>query len=140
MLVASSGPLFVTEIVNVTTSVSAGVAFPLDNIFTVCKSVTPTAVPPLLPSVPSSVSLAGLPSFSSALTEAVLLNAPGPSMVAVTVIVTSLAGLPAAMLGMVQGKPVQPPPLTLVIVRLLGVSATTTLFAVSGPSLDTTKV
>ncbi len=98
-------------------------------------SATAAATAPSL-----SVSFAALLSVSSALTEAALSNAPPPSMVAVTVMVTSLAGVPDAILGMVHGKPVHPPPLTVCIVKLVGVSLTTTLLAVSGPALLTTKV
>ena len=54
-------------------------------------------------------------------------------MVASTVIVT--AGSPLAKLGIVQGNAVHPPPVTLIMVRLSGVSVTTMFVAVLGPVL-----
>ena len=100
-------------------------------------SATPAAVPSLLPSVPSSILFATIGSVSSAATLAVFEKAPTASIVAITVMVTSLAGLPLAIFPIVHGKEVHPPPLTDVIVKFVGVSVTTTLFAVSGPTLET---
>ena len=67
------------------------------------------------------------------------MNAPGLSIVAVTIIVTSFAGEPAAILDIVQGKVVQPPA-TLVMVKLEGESVTETFVAVSVPKLLITIV
>ena len=94
------------------------------------KTATP-ALPVL------SKSLVAFGSSSSALTPDELSKAPTALIVACTVIVTSLAGLPLAILPIVHGKEVHPPPLTEVIVKFVGVSVTTTLFAVSGPTLET---
>ena len=135
--VAVSGPLLRTVIVKVTVSPSNGVSSPELSVLVVTKSATPTAVPelPVL-----SVLFPGVGSVSFAETVAILSNVPGPSIVAVTVMVTSVAGEPAAILEMVHGKDVHPPPLTPVIVKLVGVSETTTSVAESVPLLDTTKV
>src|SRR5829696_8237686 len=98
------------------------------------RSARPPAAP-LLPVL--SVLFDGLGSGSVAFAVAALSNAPMAAMVAVTVIVT-LA--PGASDGIVHGSAAQPPPLTLVIVRLLGVSVTCTLVAVLGPALPTSSV
>ncbi len=82
--------------------------------------------------------MAVLLSISSALTETILVNAPGPSIVAVTVSVTEA---PFAIVPKLQpGNPTHPgpPPVTLTIVILKGVSVTKTLLAVSGPLFVTT--
>ena len=73
----------------------------------------------------------------AAVAFALLSNAPAASMVAVAVIVV-LA--PEARLAMVQGSAAHPPPLTLVMVRLVGVSVTWMLVAVDGPALATKSV
>ena len=135
---ASSGPLLLTAIEKVTVSPSAGIADPLVSVLTVTKSANPAATPLLFPSEPSSESLRGFVSTSSALTLASLVNVPGPLMVPVTVIVTSFAGEPTGIEAIVQGKAVHPPPVTEVIVIFEGVSVITTLFAVSAPKLLTT--
>src|SRR5258706_4887699 len=62
---------------------------------------------------------------------AVSANAPAALMVAVTLIVVFA---PEARLAMVQGSAAQPEPLTLVMVRLVGVSVTRMLVAVDGPA------
>ncbi len=93
---------------------------------------------PVVPPLPVlSVLFAGLGSGSVAETVALLSNAPAALIVAVTVIVT-LA--PEARLAMVHGSAAQPPPLTLVMVRCVGVSVTWTFVAVDGPALATTIV
>ena len=58
-------------------------------------------------------------------------------MVAVTLII---ALEPDVIVGIVQGNAVQPAPLTEVMVRFVGTSVTCTLFASSGPMLDTINV
>src|SRR5436190_24219950 len=87
-------------------------------------------VTPLLPLL--SVLLPGFGSGCVAETVAVLSKAPGAVIVAVTVMV---AFPPAAMLGMVQGSAAQPPPVTFVMLRFVGVSVTCTFVAVDGPAL-----
>ena len=76
----------------------------------------------------------GTGSVSFAETVVALSNAPVASMVADTAM-TSEA--PLAIEAMVQGKAEQLVELTVVIVRLVGVSVTCTLLAVSGPLLVT---
>src|SRR5439155_1341687 len=58
-------------------------------------------------------------------------------MVAVTLMVVFA---PEARVGMVQGSAAQPEPLTLVMVRLVGVSVTWMLVAVHGPALAMKRV
>src|SRR6185369_15578465 len=72
-----------------------------------------------------------------AVTVAELSKAPAALIVAVTVIV---AFAPLASEAMVQGSATQPPPLTLVMVRFVGVSVTCTFVAVDGPPLATKSV
>ena len=84
-----------------------------------------------------SVLLPGFGSGSVAETVALLSKAPAALMVAVTLMVTFA---PEARLAMVQGRAAQPPPLTLVMVRFVGVSVTWTLVAVDGPALATNSV
>src|SRR5260370_1448060 len=91
------------------------------------------AVPPL-PVL--SVLLAGFGSDSVADTVALLSNEPDALIVAVKVMGT-LA--PEARLAMVQGRAAQPPPVTLVMVRCVGVSVTWIFVAVDGPALATTS-
>src|SRR5258706_574998 len=79
----------------------------------------------------------GLGSDSAGGAVAVLSKVPAALMVAVKVIVV-LA--PEAGLGMVQGKAAQPPPVTFVMVRFVGVSVTWMLVAVEGPALATKRV
>ena len=90
---------------------------------------------PLLPVL--SVLFGRFGSLSVADTVALLSNAPLALIVAVTVIVVFA---PLARLGIVQGNAAQPPPLTFVIVRLVGVSVTCTLVAVEGPAFATNNV
>src|ERR1044071_6068657 len=99
------------------------------NDFTMETSADGPAVP-LLPasSVLSVVSGSG----STASTVATLSKAPSALMVAVTLMTVSA---PVARLGMVQGKPEQPLPVTLVMERFDGVSVTWMEVAVEGPAL-----
>ena len=124
--------------VNATVSPSAGVLSPVARVLTVTKFASPTEVPLLFPSLPSSVSLAGLLSTWSADTATMLVNAPGPSIVPVTMIVTSLKGVLAVIVPKLQGKVTQPPPVIFVIVTFVGVSVTNTFVAVSVPKFLTT--
>src|SRR3954467_4759631 len=79
-----------------------------------------SAEAPVRPPLPLlSVLLLGNGSGSVAETVALLSKAPAPLIVAVTVIV---AFAPDARLGMVHGSAAQPPPLTRVMVRFVGVS------------------
>src|SRR5260221_386218 len=103
-------------------------------VFTSETSAGAGAVPPW-PAL--SVLFGRLGSDSAAVAVGVLSNAPAAMMVAVTVIVV-LA--PMARLGMVQGKAAQPPPVTFVMVRFVGVSVTWMLVAVEGPALATKRV
>src|SRR4051794_2093692 len=88
------------------------------SVFTIETSADDVAVPPL-PVL--SVLLPGTGSDSVPLAVAVLSNGPAALIVAVTVIV---AFAPIARLAIVQGRAAQPPPLTLVMVRFVGVSVT----------------
>src|SRR5258706_12122064 len=90
---------------------------------------------PMLPVLSELLLVFG--SGSVADTVAVLSKAPTALIVAVTLMVT-LA--PEARVAMVKGRAAQPPPLTLVMVRLDGVSVTWTLVAVDGPALATRSV
>ncbi len=113
---------------------------PIVNGPAVVSVLTPdtSAEEPATPSLPLlSVLLAGIGSVSIADTVALLSNAPAATIVAVTVTVV-LA--PLARLGMVHGNATQPPPLTLVIVRFVGVSVTCTDVAVDGPALATSRL
>src|ERR1041385_9194254 len=86
------------------------------SVLTMETSAEVVAVPPL-PAL--SVLLFVFGSNSVAETVAVLSNEPAALMVAVTLMVTFA---PEARLAMVQGRGAQPPPLTLVMVRFVGVS------------------
>ena len=88
------------------------------SVFTNERSADAAAVPPL-PLL--SVLLAVFGSDSSGVAVAMLSNAPAALMVAVTLMVVFA---PAARLASVHGSAAQPEPLTLVMVRLLGVSVT----------------
>src|SRR5258708_5133389 len=103
-------------------------------VFTSETSAEAAAVPPL-PTL--SVLFARFGSDSAAVAVAVLSKAPAAVIVAVTVIVV-LA--PEARLARVHGKAAQPPPVTFVMVRFVGVSVTWMLVAVDGPALATTRV
>src|SRR5438046_15848 len=98
------------------------------------SSAAATAVPPL-PVL--SVLFDGFGSSSVAAAVALLSNAPAAVIVAVTLMVTFA---PEARLAIVHGRAAQPPPLTLVIVRFVGVSVTWVLVAVDGPALATKRV
>src|SRR3954452_15957558 len=104
------------------------------SVFTTETSADDVAVPPL-PVL--SVLLPGTGSDSIPLALAVLSNAPAALIVAVTVIV---AFAPAASVAIVHGSAAQPPPLTFVIVRFVGVSVTWMFVAVDGPAFATKSV
>src|SRR5881396_323156 len=81
---------------------------------------TPDAAAAAVPPLPVlSVLLARFGSDSAGVAVVLLSNAPAALMVAVTLMVVFA---PEARLGMVQGSAAQPEPLTLVMVRLVGVS------------------
>src|SRR5216684_540587 len=101
------------------------------SVLTTETSADRVAVPPL-PVLSVLLPLFG--SNSVAETVDVLSNAPAALIVAVTLMVT-LA--PLARLAVVHGSAEQPPPLTLVMVRFVGVSVTCTFVAVDGPALAT---
>src|SRR5260221_14792410 len=84
------------------------------SVLTIDTSGLAAATPPL-PVL--SVLLAGFGSGSAAVAVALLSNAPAALIVAVTVM---LAEPPDTMNPTVQGNAAQPPPDTLVIVRLVG--------------------
>src|SRR5256885_402218 len=93
---------------------------------------TSTDGAPAVPPLPVlSVLFAGFGSGSVALTVVALSNAPEATIVAVTLIVTFA---PTASEAMVHGRAAQAP-VTLVMVRLVGVSVTWMLVAVDGPAL-----
>ena len=78
--------------------------------------------PPLSPRIaPGWTALAGFGSGSVAETVAELSNAPAAVIVAVTLMVTFA---PEARLAIVHGSAAQPPPLTVVMLRFVGVSVT----------------
>src|SRR5258706_104335 len=104
-------------------------------VLTIERSADDAVAVPPLPVLSALLPLFG--SGSVADTVALLSNAPDALIVAVTLMVT-LA--PEARLAMVQGSAAHPPPLTLVMVRCVGVSVTWTLVAVDGPALATTMV
>src|SRR5436190_6810006 len=93
-------------------------------VFTSETSAEAAAVPPL-PEL--SALLLAFGSDSVPVAVAMLSNAPAATIVAVTLMVM-LA--PEARLAMVQGSAAQPEPVTLVMVRLVGVSVTWMLVAV----------
>src|SRR5438270_11462312 len=103
------------------------------NVLTIDTSSDAVAVPPL-PVL--SVLLPGTGSGSVADTVALLSKAPAAVMVAVTVMVVFA---PEARLEIVQGSDPQAP-LTVVMVRCVGGSATWMFVAVDGPALATTIV
>src|SRR4051812_48411465 len=95
-------------------------------------------VAPVVPPLPVlSVLLPLLGSGSVAVAVALLSKAPAALMIAVTLMVTFA---PEARLAMVQGRAAHPPPVTLVMVRCVGVSVTWMFVAVEGPALATTMV
>src|ERR1051326_2782276 len=103
------------------------------NVLTIDTAADAAAVPPL---PVESVLLAVFGSNSMAVALAVLSNAPAAAIVAVTLIVVFE---PLASETTVQGRLAQPP-LTLVMVRLVGVSVTWMPVAVDGPALAIASV
>src|SRR5437588_823512 len=97
-------------------------------------SADAAAVPPL-PMLSVLFELSG--SGSVAETVALLSNEPAALIVAMTLMV---AFAPEARLAIVHGSAAQPPPLTFVMLRFVGVSVTCTLLAVDGPAFATTIV
>src|SRR5947209_3648156 len=97
-------------------------------------SAEAAAVPPL---PVESVLFAVFGSGSSAVAVALLSNVPEALIVAVTVMEVFA---PEVRLAIVHGRAEQPDPLTLVMVRLAGVSVTWIDVAVDGPALATTSV
>src|SRR5438874_1090455 len=104
------------------------------NVLTIEMSADAAALPPL-PVLSVLLPRFGSPSFAE--TVALLSNAPGALIVAVTVMV---AVAPLAIEAIVHGSAEQPPPVTLVMVRLDGVSVTCTFVAVDGPLFLTSSV
>src|SRR5205807_1446640 len=104
------------------------------NVLTIDTSADAAAVPPL-PML--SVLLLTFGSGSFAETLAVLSKEPAAVIVAVTVMV---AFEPMPRLAIVHGSAAQPPPVTLVMVRFVGVSVTCTFVAMDGPALATKSV
>src|SRR5207302_1424254 len=104
------------------------------SVFTIDTSAEAAARPPLpLLSVLFDESGSG----SLAETVELLSNEPAAVIVAVTLMV---AFAPAPRLAIVQGRATQPPPVTLVMARFVGVSVTCTLVAVDGPAFATKSV
>src|SRR3954447_17733049 len=108
-----------------------------ENVVSVFVSETSAAglADPPLPLL--SVLFAAFGSLSAGVAVALLSNAPAALIVAVTLMVVFA---PVARLGMVHGRAAQPLPLTLVMVRFVGVSVTWMLVAVDGPALATSSV
>src|SRR3954452_9667695 len=104
------------------------------SVLSIETSAEGAAVPPL-PVL--SVLSPRFGSFSAGVAVAVLSNAPAAAIVAGTLMV---GFAPEARLGMAHGRAAHPLPLTLVMVRLLGVSVTWMLVAVDGPALATSSV
>src|SRR2546430_969225 len=104
------------------------------SVFTIETSAEAAARPPLpLLSVLFDESGSG----SVAETVVLLSKEPAALIVAVTLMV---ALAPEARLAIVHGSAAQPPPLTFVMLRFVGVSVTCTLVAVDGPAFATTIV
>src|SRR6185369_14778621 len=99
------------------------------NVLTIETSAEATAVPLLRV---LSVLLPRFGSNSFASTDALLSKVPVAVIVAVTVMVVFA---PEASEAMMHGRAAQPPPLTFVIDRFVGVSVTWMLVAVEGPAL-----
>src|SRR2546423_575322 len=104
------------------------------SVFTMDRSADAAAVPPL-PML--SVLLVTFGSGSLAGTFAVLSKEPAAVIAWVTVMVQFE---PTPRLAIVHGSAVQPPPLTLVMLRFEGVSVTCAFVAIDGPALATTSV
>src|SRR3954469_1753240 len=101
-------------------------------------TISDAPLAPVVPPLPVvSVLLAGVGSLSAAVAVAWLSKAPAALMVAATVIVLFA---PDASVAIVHGSAVQPPPLTPVIVMLVGVSVTLIIVAVDGPAFATRSV
>src|SRR6185295_17517010 len=101
----------------------------VSSVFVTVMSAWAAAV---LPSVSELLPVLG--SFSTAVAEAVLSNAPAALIVAVTVM---FVFAPEARLAIVQGENDAHAPLTFVIVRFDGVSVTVMFVAVDGPAFAT---
>src|SRR6266542_5834914 len=107
------------------------------DVVSVFRSETSTeaaAVPPL-PALSVLFEVSG--SNSAGVAVALLSKAAAALIVAVTVIVVFA---PEASDAIVHGSAAQPPPLTFVIVRFVGVSVTWMFVAVDGPALATKSV
>jgi hypothetical protein len=104
------------------------------NVLMIATSADGPAVPPF-PVL--SVLLEVFGSNSVAFALALLSKTLAALIVAVTLMV-ALATEPRV--GMVQGSAAQPPPLTFVMVRLVGVSVTWMFVAADGPAFATTSV
>src|SRR5437667_190584 len=96
-----------------------------------------TEVPAVPPLPVLSVLSARFGSSSAGVAVAELSKAPAASIVAVTLMVVFA---PEASEGIVHGRAAQPLPLTLVMVRFVGVSVTWMLVAVDGPAFATRSV
>ena len=101
------------------------------SVFSTDTSAAAAAVPPF-PVL--SVLFPGTGSCSAAVAVAELSNPPALLIVAVTLID---AVAPAAIDGIVHGNAEHPAPLTVVMVRFVGVSVTRTLVAADGPASAT---
>src|SRR5437762_1703355 len=106
-----------------------------DAVFTMLRSTMIAPVVPPLAVLSMLFALFGSNSF--AVTVALLSNAPAAVIVAVTLMVVFA---PLTRLAIVQGSAAQPLPLTLVMVRFVGVSVTWMFVAVDGPAFATTSV
>src|SRR6266540_564815 len=133
MLVAVDGPAFATKSVYVI-DWPAWNGPAVTSVFVSETSTEAAAVPPL-PALP--VLLFVFESNSAGVAVAVLSKAPAALIVAVTLIVTFA---PLASEAIVHGSAAQPPPLTFVIDRFVGVSVTWMFVAVDGPALATKSV
>src|ERR1041385_7123730 len=107
---------------------------PAEAVFAIERSTEAAASSPPLPVL--SVLFAGFGSVCAAVAVALLSNAPAATIVAGTLIV-AFAPLASGAVG--QGGAVQAP-LTLVIVRFVGVSVTWIDVAGDGPAFATTSV
>src|SRR5207302_1564643 len=104
------------------------------SVFTIDTSAEAAARPPL-PLLSVLFEESGSGSFAE--TVELLSNEPAALIVAVTLMV---AFAPEARLAIVHGSAAQPPPVTLVMLRFVGVSVTCTFVAVAGPALATNRV
>src|SRR5436190_781118 len=106
-----------------------------DAVFTMLRSTMIAPVVPPFPVLSMLFALFGSNSF--AVTVAMLSNAPEVTIVAVTLMVVFA---PTLRLAIVHGSALQPLPLTLVMLRCVGVSMTWMFVAVDGPAFATTSV